>query len=175
MIVMINGSFGSGKTSAAIKLSQLLPNSMIYDPEEVGYLLRNVIREEDRMDEERTDDFQDLDLWKVLTVKIAKELKDKYNKHLIVPMTIYKTQNFDYIHKGFQDIDANLYHFCLLASVETLHKRMKQRGDTPGGWTFQQLEKCIHHFGDTRFGEHILTDHIETEEVVNTILTRITE
>src|SRR5690554_6796225 len=127
MIVMINGSFGSGKTSAANKLVQLLPNSMIFDPEEVGYLLRKLIIEEDRFGEERTDDFQDFGLWKNLTVNIANEIKEKYNKNLIVPMTIYKMQNFEYIQRGLKDIDSNLYHFCLLASDETIQERMNQR------------------------------------------------
>jgi type IV secretory pathway ATPase VirB11/archaellum biosynthesis ATPase len=38
MIIMINGAFGSGKTSAANTLLPLIPNSMIYDPEEIGYI-----------------------------------------------------------------------------------------------------------------------------------------
>jgi deoxyadenosine/deoxycytidine kinase len=37
---MINGAFGSGKTTTAQMLKPLIPNSMIYDPEEVGYMLR---------------------------------------------------------------------------------------------------------------------------------------
>lgn len=32
---MINGSFGSGKTSTSQKLQPLIPNSMIYDPEKM--------------------------------------------------------------------------------------------------------------------------------------------
>ncbi|PWW40822.1 MULTISPECIES: hypothetical protein [Paenibacillus] len=42
MIVMINGAFGSGKTSAATKLQTLIPNSMIFDPEEIGYMSSSV-------------------------------------------------------------------------------------------------------------------------------------
>ena len=60
VIIMINGTFGSGKTSAANILQSLISNSMIYDPEEIGYMLRNIINEETRLEEERTDDFQDL-------------------------------------------------------------------------------------------------------------------
>jgi deoxyadenosine/deoxycytidine kinase len=174
MIVMINGSFGSGKTSAANKLVHLLPNSMIYDPEEVGILLRKIINEEERFDHERTDDFQDIELWKILTVNIAKEIKVKYNKHLIIPMTIYKPQNYEYIRNGLQTIDASVHHFCLIASEDTLKKRVKQRGDVPGGWSYQQIGKCNHLFEDKRFEEHILTDLIETDEVVERIFKRIT-
>jgi deoxyadenosine/deoxycytidine kinase len=59
MIIMINGAFGSGKTSAANMLHPLIPNSMIYDPEEIGLMLRKIVIEDIRLEEERTDDFQD--------------------------------------------------------------------------------------------------------------------
>ncbi|MDQ0918294.1 hypothetical protein [Paenibacillus sp. V4I5] len=102
MIIMINGAFGAGKTTAANGLFPLVPGSMIFDPEEIGYMLRKLVPVEERLAHERTDDFQDMELWKVLTVKTAAELKSMYNKHLIVPMTIYKRQNFDYIYDGFK-------------------------------------------------------------------------
>ena len=43
MIIMLNGAFGVGKTSTALLLKSKLPNSMIYDPEMVGYLLRHIL------------------------------------------------------------------------------------------------------------------------------------
>jgi len=170
---MINGAFGSGKTSAAQMLQPLIPNSMIYDPEEIGYMIRKIIIEENRLEEERTDDFQDIELWRILTVKTAFEVKKKYNKHLIVPMTIYKTENFDYIYKGFRSIDNDIYHFCFVASEETIHKRLAIRGDTFGGWQYQQTLKCVNAFRDKKFQEHILTDQLETNEIVELILNKI--
>ncbi|MNT15940.1 Tunicamycin resistance protein [compost metagenome] len=167
---MINGAFGSGKTSAAHMLQPLIPNSMIYDPEEVGFMIRKIISEDIRLETERTDDFQDIELWRVLTVKIAQEVKMKYNKQLIVPMTIYKIENFDYIHNGFKDIDRNVKHFCLEASEETLRKRLSLRGDTPGGWTYQQISKCVQGLSNERFEKHINTNHKSTDEVVEEIL-----
>lgn len=35
---------------------------MIYDPEEIGYMLRKMITEDIYFEEERTDDFQDIEL-----------------------------------------------------------------------------------------------------------------
>ncbi|WP_233566556.1 AAA family ATPase [Cohnella endophytica] len=170
---MINGAFGSGKTSAAHMLQPLIPNSMIYDPEEIGYMIRKIILEENRLEEERTDDFQDIELWRILTVKTASEVKQKYNKHIIVPMTIYKSENYDYIYNGFRSFDNDIFHFCLIASEDTIHKRLATRGDTYGGWTYQQTQKCINAFEDNKFQEHILTDQIETEEIVEIILNKI--
>ncbi|WP_226002722.1 AAA family ATPase [Paenibacillus sp. BJ-4] len=173
MIIMINGAFGSGKTATARNLQKVVPDSMLCDPEEIGYMLRELIPEEMRDDYERTNDFQDIDMWRILTVSIAKELKQKYNKHLIVPMTIYKPINYDYIYHGFKDIDEELYHFCLIASEETLRKRLTMRGDIIGGWQFQQIDKCVNAFRSNKFEEHIVTDKLNTDEIIDVILKRI--
>ena len=174
MIIMINGAFGSGKTTSASKLKSLISDSMIFDPEEIGYMLRKLITKEEMDDNERTDDFQDIELWRILTVKIARELKHKYKKHLIVPMTIYKDSNFEYIYNGFKGLDSEVYHFCLIASEETLIKRLSKRGDPLGGWQFQQIDKCVNSFKNSRFKEYIITDELNSSEVAKKILEKIT-
>jgi chloramphenicol 3-O-phosphotransferase len=173
MIIMINGAFGAGKTSAANMLQPLISNSMIYDPEEIGLMIREIIPEEIRFDEERTDDFQDIELWRILTVKTAHEVKKKYQKHLIVPMTIYKLENFEYIYNGFRKIDNDIWHFCLTASEDTIQQRLSHRGDTFGGWSYQQTKKCIEAFKDNKFQERIKTDQLETKDIIEIILRKI--
>ncbi|WP_052088217.1 AAA family ATPase [Paenibacillus wynnii] len=128
VIVLINGAFGAGKTTAAHTLQSRIPNSMIFDPEEIGYMLRKIIPEEVRLHDERTDDFQDMELWRTLTVQALSEVKRKYNRPIIVPMTIYKPVNFDYIVKGLQAIDNEVYHFCLMATEQTIYQRLASRG-----------------------------------------------
>ena len=110
MIIMINGPFGVGKTTVAELLHQKLKNSMIYDPEEVGFMLRNIITDEVKLPKEKTDDFQDLILWKELTVTVAEKLVNTYHKTLIVPMTICNHECFSHIKSGFESIDET-YHF----------------------------------------------------------------
>jgi hypothetical protein len=128
---------------------------MIFDPEEVGCMVRKIIVEEMRLEEEQTDDFQDIELWRVLVVRTAGELIKKYGRHLIVPMTLYKTENFDYIINGFRNIDEETYHFCLVASEETIFNRLMARGDKEGGWSHQRIDRCVSAFKDERFHEHI--------------------
>ncbi|SDO02778.1 hypothetical protein SAMN04487897_107125 [Paenibacillus sp. yr247] len=48
MIIIINGAFGAGKTTAANRLLPLMPNSIIFDPEEIGYMFRKLVAVEDR-------------------------------------------------------------------------------------------------------------------------------
>lgn len=69
MIIMINGAFGVGKTTVANELLQTVSNSMLYDPEIVGFMLREIITEDIKHENEKTDNFQDLELWKVLVVQ----------------------------------------------------------------------------------------------------------
>ncbi|MBY0206523.1 AAA family ATPase [Paenibacillus cucumis (ex Kampfer et al. 2016)] len=173
MIIMINGAFGSGKTSAAKALQPRIENSMIYDPEEIGYMIRKLLPEEHREEQERTDDFQDIELWKVLTVNAAREVKQKYNKHLIVPMTLYKKANFDYIYSGLKKIDPDLHHFCLTAELETIYNRLAKRGDELGGWQYQQAPKCVEAFKEAAFETRIATDHLATDEVIDIILQKV--
>lgn len=173
MIVMINGAFGSGKTSVAYMLQSVLSNSLIYDPEELGFMLRKLIPESVRLANERTDDFQDMELWRILTVQTAHEIKKKYKMHLIIPMTIYKTENFEYITNGLREIDAELHHFCLLASEETIHKRLQKRGDPPGGWSYQQAQKCTQALQNGRFEQFIATDEYAVDEVVTQIMDKL--
>jgi predicted kinase len=40
MVILINGSFGVGKTTVARLLRDALPGSVIYDPEWAGFVLR---------------------------------------------------------------------------------------------------------------------------------------
>lgn len=175
MIIMINGPFGIGKTTVATIFQSKLKNSMIYDPEEVGFMLRNIITDEVKLPEEKTDDFQDLILWKELTVAVAEKLVNTYHKTLIVPMTIYNHEYFSHIKSGFESIDET-FHFCLLASEETVHERLSKRGDEVGSWAFQQTERCLKSYNEylSGFEKVIYTDELSEDEVCEAILSALT-
>jgi len=66
MLIWINGAFGAGKTSVARELSRRFPDAMEFDPEQIGFMLRRMIAARDR-----PSDFQDVDLWRELTVRTA--------------------------------------------------------------------------------------------------------
>jgi len=172
MIIMINGAFGIGKTSVANCLVKDIKNSMIYDPEEVGLLLRNIIPGEVMHDEEKTD-FQDFILWKKIVVMIASEIKKQYNSHLIISMTIMEIEYFKYIFNGMEKIDNDIYHFCLTAPLDKIHSRLNQRGEISDSWAFLQTEKCLKAYGNYDFGEYIDTQNSSIEEVTQIIIDKI--
>ncbi|MDW0115266.1 AAA family ATPase [Sporosarcina saromensis] len=173
MIIMINGAFGVGKTTVANELLRKMDGAILFDPEVVGYMLRHIIPENVKLEHEQTGDFQDLDMWKPLTVEVAKQLCETYGKDLIVPMTIYNKNYFNTIHDGFLEIDAETVHFCLTAEKETIHKRLIARGEEEGNWCFAQTDKCIEGF--KRFDDHhfIKTDEVGIEEIVTFICNEI--
>ncbi|WLD94663.1 AAA family ATPase [Alkalihalobacillus sp. AL-G] len=173
MIIMINGAFGVGKTSVANELVNAIGNSMLYDPEEVGYMLRNIVTEDVMLPGERTGDFQDIELWKILTVNVAQLLKKRYGKNLIVPMTIYDKERFQYIYKGFKQLDKQTFHFCLNAEEETIYERLEKRGEKEGNWCFQQTKKCVEAFKSKCFQELIKTDKLSVKEVSSQIVDHV--
>lgn len=173
MIIMINGAFGVGKTTVSHELLKEVKNSMIYDPEEIGFMLRNILPMHIKKSESETGDFQDFDLWQELTVQVADSLIRKYDKHLIVPMTIRNPVYFGYIKDGFSRIDQQTYHFCLTASKETIFERLRLRGEAEGNWCFQQTEKCLKAFNDNHFEEYINTNSQSIRSVVEQIKKKI--
>ena len=50
MIIWLNGAFGAGKTTTATELASLMPGARICDPEIVGYLLMEYLKDRDLRD-----------------------------------------------------------------------------------------------------------------------------
>ncbi|PJK16125.1 tunicamycin resistance protein [Chryseomicrobium excrementi] len=173
MIILVNGAFGVGKTTAAERLHSEIDNSMIYDPEMVGFLLRELLPSDIKKQESPGGDFQDYHLWRTMVVDTARHLKAQYGKHLIVPMTIRNHSYFTYITQGFQALDAATYSFCLTASKETIHNRLLGRGEEPGNWCFQQTDGCLEAYEKDYFGEKIVTENKSIDDVIEIILSRI--
>lgn len=169
MIIFINGSFGAGKTTVAKRLVECLPNAMLYDPELVGLILREMTNGI-RSGVEDTDDFQDIALWRPLTGIIAGHLKATYGRTLVVPMTVTRSDYFEELKAGLTMVDADFHHFCLLASAETIHMRLVHRGETPGEWVFQQIDRCVSALAHPRFAQHIDTDNKPIDAVVEQVL-----
>jgi 2-phosphoglycerate kinase len=83
LIIWINGPFGVGKTQTAFELHARLPNSVVFDPEELGFALRKVTPRV-----LQTGDFQDLPLWREFTQKAIEDVAQRFDGVIIVPMTL---------------------------------------------------------------------------------------
>ena len=58
MIIWINGPFGAGKTTLAERLRDRRPKSLIFDPEEIGFVVKETVPIP------ASGDYQDLPLWR---------------------------------------------------------------------------------------------------------------
>ena len=170
MIVWINGAFGSGKTSAAFELNRKLPDSFVYDPENVGYFIRR-----NSPAEFSQGDFQDIPLWREMNYKLISLIASRYTGTLIVPMTIVNPDYYEEIVGKLQADGFELRHFILYASKEEILRRLRFRiSRIFGGDTFavRSIDRCIHSFDNLITEEKIDTEHMSVDEVVTEIAHR---
>ncbi|RED66180.1 AAA family ATPase [Cohnella lupini] len=161
MILWINGAFGAGKTTIAYELNRRIPNSFIYDPENVGYFIRK-----NSPKQILKDDFQDHLIWREFNFSMLQMIYKEFPGTIIVPMTLVNPVYFDEIVNKLRMDGIELNHFTLLADRETLLKRLKSRGDDSHSWPAKQIDKCITSLTQDMFRNHIHTDHLTPEEIL---------
>lgn len=164
MIIWINGTFGSGKTTTAYELQKRIRNSYVYDPERFGYVfMANVPKEISKAD------FQDYPLWRQANYSLLKQVADEYEGIIIVPMTLSNEQYFEEIVGKLKENGVEVKHYTLFASKITIQKRLRKRLEGKNSWAYQQMEKRVSDLSKSLFNEHIQTDSMSIEEVVETI------
>jgi hypothetical protein len=167
MIVFINGPFGIGKSTVADLLVARLPSSLIFDAEFVGYFLRRVIPAS-----EQTSDFQDLPMWRALTITTARLLRAQYGWTLVMPMTIWHRPYFDEILGGLRADDPDVHHFCLTATMPTLEARIRASNEAVE-WRLAHAERCLTAFQSPAFATQLPTDGKTPEAITEQILAQL--
>lgn len=138
MIIWINGAFGSGKTQTAFELHRRLKPSYVYDPEKMGFAMRSMIPPDIA-----EDDFQSYPLWREFNYSMLSYLSDTYQGIIIVPMTITNDQYFHDIISRLRQDGRTIHHFTLLASKETLLKRLKEKAPGPQNKSTAASTACL--------------------------------
>lgn len=158
MLIWINGPFGVGKTQTAFELYDRLPGSFVSDPEEHGFALFRTLPRNLR------GDFQDLPMWRHVTFETLRHLSDHHAGPVIVPMTLVKKEYFEETVGRLRASGVDVRHFTLMASRETLLKRLRSRGESKNGWPAQQMDRCLEGLQDETFGVHLKTDTLNISE-----------
>ncbi len=125
MVIWINGAFGAGKTQTAYELHRRLPNSYVYDPENVGYFIRENVPAAIGKD-----DFQDYPMWRMFNLEMLDYISGHYAGNIIVPMTITSKQYYDELI-GALSQKYEVKHFILYAQKRTLLKRAGHQAGGP--------------------------------------------
>jgi broad-specificity NMP kinase len=176
MIVLINGSFGVGKTTVAKLLREALTGSAIYDPEWAGIAMMHLPRWV-KLKGSGTGDFQNIDLWRSSVVAGVRLFRLFASGPVIVPMTFSHRAYFDEIVSGFKRLEPELRVFCLKAGLPTIKTRLVGRGTriegTEAEWIARRIVECTEAHCDAHFGEPIETEDRTAREVAEEIATRL--
>jgi predicted kinase len=125
VIIWINGAFGAGKTTLAQELHRRLPGAVVYDPEDVGLMLRKWMAADG--------DFQHLPSWRELVVATAVSLRRHHAHTLIVPMSLIRDGYRAEILGGLADAGEEVLHVFLELDEAVLRERLNARVTHPGG------------------------------------------
>lgn len=145
MIIWINGPFGAGKSTLGESLRSLLPDSFIFDPEYIGFALDKLVPESP------TGDFQDLPIWRSMTLHALTEVRRLYPQPVIVPMTLVAPVCLEEIIGGLVRSGQPIVHVFLDLPTETLEKRIRAQVMDPDpaqdaeirSWRLAQVQRCL--------------------------------
>lgn len=145
MIIWLNGPFGAGKTTLADRLRLRRPDLLVFDPEEIGFVVKATVPPA------ASGDYQDLPLWRALTVATLLELRRHYRQDIVVPMTLVQPDYLDELLGGARRIGDELLHVFLDLDAELLRDRIKRQVMHPDPvrnseicqWRLAQMERCL--------------------------------
>ncbi|MEU6660256.1 NUDIX domain-containing protein [Streptomyces sp. NPDC046821] len=124
MIVWINGAFGAGKTTTARELIELIPNSTLFDPEEIAGEVARLLPAKHLAE---VADIQDLRIWRRLVVDTAAALLAEVGGVLVVPGTLLRQDYRDEIFGGLAARRIPVRHVLLAPAETILRERTAQR------------------------------------------------
>jgi predicted kinase len=169
LVVWINGAFGVGKTAVADELVRLLPNAVLFDPEELGVVLRAVVPVA-----EQTDDFQDIAAWRATTLAAVVSLARSRPGVVVVPMTVVDDSYFDEIVGGVRRSGVALLHVALVAPAEVIKARLRVRSHMEG-WGHDRVDRCVAALGGAQFAEHLDASVATAAQLAHQIRARVAE
>jgi hypothetical protein len=145
MIIWINGPFGAGKTTLAEKLRDRRPKSLIFDPEEIGFMVKATVPMP------ASGDYQDLPLWRGLTIAALREIRRNYSQDIVIPMTLVQPEYLDEILDGVRRFDDQLLHIFLTLNEDLLRHRIANQTMHPDPkrnaeireWRLANVARCL--------------------------------
>ena len=143
VIIWINGGFGAGKTTLAEELHRRLPDAVVFNPEDVGLLLRKWMPP--------NGDFQHLPSWRELVVATALSLRRHHADTLIVPMSLIRDAYRAEILGGLADAGEEVLHVFLEADASVLRERLNARVTHPN----RDWDQAAREFGMTGVDEMV--------------------
>jgi hypothetical protein len=135
VIIWLNGTFGAGKTTTARQLAGDIPDVRIFDPEYVGYMVAEHLR-----DREFTD-FQQLQPWRTLVPIVMDEITRFTGQSLIAPQTVLVADYWRELRERSMDYSLDVFHVLLHVDPDTLAARIRadEAERQASGWRLEHL------------------------------------
>ena len=166
MVIWISGAYGVGKSSLAEAIKEDMKDALIFDAEEVG----NAVRD-NYPNVPYGYIFEDYPLWGEFCFKLIKDISDKFNKDIIVPMTLVRKSSYNIIRR-LRQRGIVVKFFILEASYKNIHDRILARGEEEGCWCMENIEFSRNKASKLN-GMHINTDDKSILEIKNIVLNEI--
>jgi chloramphenicol 3-O-phosphotransferase len=167
VILLLNGAFGIGKTSVARVLATRLPRAVLYDPELIGIVLQRTAR----MFGRSVPDFQDLRLWRRLTI-VALRIMRLFRQNIVVPMAFSDTNYLREIRSGISRFESSQFHFCLVAPIEVVQQRLRNRtlNQRDAAWQFRRAAECCAVHRGEEFATQVDTADRDVKQIAEEIM-----
>ncbi|WP_406282200.1 AAA family ATPase [Streptomyces sp. NBC_00209] len=174
MIIWINGAFGGGKTTLVTELHRRLPEALVFDPEDVGFVLRGIV-------EVPEGNFQNIPLWRKQVASLAQGLVEEYGRPVLAPMTVVRRQYADEIFGALDKAGVPVHHFFLNVSAPVLEQRLHdrvllpddpERDEAARRWGKARIPECVAAVGSLREDTVVLDGELPTDELAALVLER---
>jgi len=119
VIIWLNGAFGVGKSTTAALLPQKSQALRTFDPEWVGYMLR------ENLSDYPVTDSRHWDPWRRLTPIVADEIIRFSGQSLVAPQTVLEEEYWDELLRGLSGRGHEVFHVLLDAEPEVMLERIR--------------------------------------------------
>ncbi|RWZ59284.1 ATP-binding protein [Labedella populi] len=163
MLLWINGTFGVGKTHVAHELHRQVRGSVVSDPELLGIGIQRMYPPELRVD------FQETPWWTPTIAELLADLALRHPGPVIVPMTLADPDRHETVFRTLHSAGVETHHVTLLASRDSVRRRVRARFEDPEGWPLQHFDDNDAALRTDRFATHVETDRMSLPEVVEAV------
>jgi hypothetical protein len=144
-----------------------LPRAILFDPEMIGIPLQRIARLLGR----NVDDFQDLSLWRRLTIVSLRLIRIVW-PNVIMPMAFSNTDYLHEIRTGLERFEPRVFHFCLIAPIDVVHQRLSGRGENPANaaWEYRRAAECCREHQRSEFAVQIDAADHRPDEIADELM-----
>lgn len=168
MIIWLSGAYGVGKSTLAEAMAAKMDHALIFDAEAVGDAVRG-----NYPDDPYGYIFEDYLLWQEFCYRLLKDIHEKFDQDILVPMTLVRQESYTCILQRLIQDGIKVHFIVLEASYQSIHDRILARGEEEGCWCIENIEMARAGAACLPGAVHINTDGLGIGELTQMVLSRV--